>query len=248
MKKDFFKIKYLSKNEAIKNLFIGCAYYFVLAYIFFKSIPISLFSMIFSFYYLKKADVRMGEKVKISLREQFKEAIYALTSSISAGKSIERAFINSLDDLKMIYAEDELIISYWGEIVKKIAMNIPVEACLLDFAREADLEEIESFSSIFALSKRVGGNLVEIIKNSTAIINEKVDLTNELAVLVAKKQYEQRILAVIIPAMILMFNVFSPEFLSPLYTSLKGQVIMLASLIAYLFSKVIGEKIVDIKV
>ncbi len=248
MKKDFFKIKYLSKNEIIKNIFIGALYYFVLGYIFFRSLPISLCFMIFSFYYLKKADKRKGDELKIQLRGQFKEAIYALTSSISGGKSIERAFINSFVDLREIYEDDALIIYYWGEIVKKIEMNIPIEDCLLDFAKEAELEEISSFSSIFALSKKLGGNLVEIIKSSTATINEKIELTNELAVLVAKKQYEQRILAVIIPAMILLFNVFSPEFLAPLYGNLKGQVIMLFSLCAYLFSKVLGEKIVDIRV
>ncbi len=248
MKREFFKIKYLSNKEIVKYLSIGALYYFVLSFVFFRSFIVSIMSVVFSIYYLKKSDVKKGVTEKAKLRVQFKEAIYALTSSISGGKSIERAFISSLADLRRVYDEDALIIIYWTEIINKISINIAVEDALLDFARDSELDEIENFAQIFALSKRVGGNLVEIIKNSTCIINEKIELNNDLAVLVASKEYEQRILSFIIPAMIFFFNIFSPAFLSPLYGSLKGRFVMSLALMAYLFSTFIGERIVDIRV
>ncbi len=246
--KSKIKIKYLTKTEIAINFLYGIVWYFVLSYLFFKSLTISAICTGLVFYHLKKMDIEKKAQMDIELRKQFKEAIYALTSSLSSGSSVERAFIKSLDDISLVYGSDALIVKYWTEIVKKINMNVPLEQCLEEFAGQTDLEEVHSFVSIFKMGKKVGGNLVEIIKGATSTINEKIEVGNELAVLVTQKRYEQKVLSYIIPAMILFFNVFSPQFLKPLYGNIKGQLIMFVCLLTYLFSIKIGKKIVDIKV
>ncbi len=242
------KLRYLSKGEIVKYSIIGAAYYFVLTYLFFRSVSLSLISFSLFYIYLKKMDTRKKKDMDSQLRLEFKEAIYALSSSLGAGTSVERAFIKSYEDLNLVYGQNSYILTYWGELVKKISMNVPLEKCLEEMAEDSDLEEIKNFSSIFSIGKTRGGNLLEIIKNAVMTIGEKIDLNNELDVLIASKKYEQRILSFIIPSMILFFNLFSPTFLLPLYTSLKGRVIMLIAMIAYLMSIKIGEKIVDIRV
>lgn len=242
------RIRYLSKLEIIKYSLIGALYYFVLTYLFFHSYILSIISLILFYVYLIKMDQKKKDDMDMQLRVEFKEAIYALSSSLGAGTSVERAFIKSYEDLSLVYGESSYILPYWGDVVKKISMNVPLENCLEEMAKDSDLEEIQNFASIFSIGKSKGGNLLEVIKNAVMTIGEKIDLNNELDVLIASKKYEQKILSFIIPAMILFFNIFSPEFLLPLYTNLKGRVIMLIAMLAYLISIKIGEKIVNIRV
>lgn len=242
------RIRYLSKLEIIKYSLIGALYYFVLTYLFFHSYILSIISLLLFYVYLIKMDQKKKDDMDMQLRVEFKEAIYALSSSLGAGTSVERAFIKSYEDLSLVYGESSYILPYWGDVVKKISMNVPLENCLEEMAKDSDLEEIQNFASIFSIGKSKGGNLLEVIKNAVMTIGEKIDLNNELDVLIASKKYEQKILSFIIPAMILFFNIFSPEFLLPLYTNLKGKVIMLIAMLVYLISIKIGEKIVNIRV
>ncbi len=242
------KPKYLSRLEIIKFSIFGAFYYFVLTYLFFKSFIVSFLSILLLFIFLKRMDEKKKKDMDLQLRSEFKEAIYSLSSSLGSGTSVERAFIKSYEDLKLIYDDNSYILPYWESIVKKISINIPLERCLEEFAKEVDLEEIKNFASIFSIGKNKGGNLLEIIRNAVATIGEKIDLNNELDILIASKKYEQKILSFIIPAMILFFDIFSPSFLQPLYISLSGRVVMLIAMLGYLMSIKIGEKIVDIRV
>ncbi len=247
-KSNGIKFKNLTKIELLKNLFIGAFYCIVLSYLFFKSLIISAFSLAFVYFYIKKADKLKAEQNKDKLREEFKEAIYSLSAALSGGRSVENAFIISLEELKKLYSADEPIVLYWEEIIKKISMNVPIEKALSDFAASVNIEEIDNFVSIFSIAKHSGGNLIEMIKHTTSIINEKLELSKDLKVLVANKKYEQKILMLLIPAMILFFNIMSPALLSPLYQTLNGRIVMMFCLLLYIGSVSIGRKIVDIKV
>lgn len=136
----------------------------------------------------------------------------------------------------------------WQLIIKRISMNEPVESALMDFAQRADIEDIYNFVSVFVMAKRSGGDLVHIIKATTKIINEKIEIQKEIDVLITQKRFEQKILSYIIPGMILFFTVASPKFLEPLYTGFQGRAIMTVALGLYLISATMGKKIVRIEV
>lgn len=237
-----------SKRELMQHLLIGIAYYFAMGMIFFNHIVLALVACLLTVFYLKERKKEAVRRRKENLRNQFREGMYALASALSAGRSVEQAFVQSLQDLKLIYAEEADIIKEWKDICYKLTMNETVESAMTDFAERSGVEDIDSFNSVFVMAKRSGGNLIGIIGETSRLISEKMDIQKEIDILIVQKQYEQKILSYIIPGMILFFGLVSPDFLEPLYTTLLGRLIMILALLMYLVAGHIGKKIVAIEV
>lgn len=237
-----------SRTEKLKHLILGCMYFFAMGMIFFDHMLLACIACSLVFFYMKERKEDAIKKRKEILREQFKEGMYALGSALSAGRSVEQSYMQSLGDLKLIYKEDSDIIKEWQLICYKLSMNETVEAAMTDFSERACIEDIDNFHSVFVMAKRSGGNLIEIISETSKLINEKIEIQKEIDILIVQKQFEQKILSYIIPGMIVFFGMVSPDFLEPLYTTLSGRIIMVVALCMYLISNRIGKKIVTIEV
>ena len=73
-------------------------------------------------------------------------------------------------------------------------MNENIESILKDFAERSGIEEIQHFADVFGF-KRTGGNLVEIIRTTTRMISERIEIKQEIETSLAAKRQEQRILS-----------------------------------------------------
>ncbi len=244
---DYSKYNF-TRMELLKHLLMGMGYFFVMGMIFYQNIVLSLIAAMGTVLYIKEQRRRLARKRKEQLLLQFREAMYALGSSLSAGRSVEQAFMQSTNDLKIIFDDEMDIIVEWQLIVQKIGMNMPIEEALLDFAERADVEDIHNFVSVFVMGRRSGGDLIHIIKETSHLINEKIEIQKEIDILVTQKKFEQQILSYIIPGMILFFTVTSPNFLAPLYAGISGRSIMTLALVLYMISSRIGQRIVEIEV
>lgn len=239
----------MSINEKIKYGVMGIIIVFVFCILFYGNVVMgALVSGIGILYLPYKRKALIIERKKI-LKRQFKEGLYALSSSISVGKSIEQAFIEARNDLQIIYWDKETFIIQEFEIIaRKIAMNETIESALIDFAQRADDEDICNFTNVFLTAKRSGGNLVEIMKYTTATINEKIEIMDTIDVLITGKKYEQKILGLMVPLIIIYLHVFSSGFLDVMYETVTGKIAMTVALIVYLLSLIISKKVVEIEV
>lgn len=244
---DYSQCKW-TRGQLLLNCLKGCAVFFAIGMVFFRNFGLAGCSCGLVYLYIKERRSQAIAKRKSLLLDQFKEAMYALTSALSAGKSVEQAFLSSLKDLSSIYVEEEDIIIEWKTICHKLVMNESVEKAFLDFAQRSDLEDVDNFANVFIMAKKSGGNLVEIIEDTSQLISDKIEIQKEIDILIVQKQFEQKILSMIIPGMIIFFGVVSPEFLEPLYTTLSGRGIMVVALCMYLLAHLIGKKIVAIEV
>ncbi|MBC7959380.1 MAG: type II secretion system F family protein [Vallitaleaceae bacterium] len=235
--------------EKIKYGLMGMVVAFIFAMLFYGNVLIALLFSIGGIYYVPTKRKQLIVERKKKLKQQFKEALYALSSSISVGKSIESAFVDARNDLKVIYWDDQTYILQELEvIVRKIAMNETIESALSDFAIRAGDEDIQNFTNVFITAKRSGGNLVEVMKVTTSSINEKIEIMDAIEVLITGKKYEQRILGLLVPFIIVYLHLFSSGFMDVMYKTLLGKIAMTIALSAYVVSLVIGKKIVDIEV
>lgn len=239
----------LTTLEKIKYAFIGFLFIFLLSMLFYNNIFISIiFSMVGLLYpiYIKS---ELMNKRKSELKSQFKECIYTLSASLRTGKSIESALKETLNDMKILYTDSSTyIIRELEVIIRRIEMNEIIEDVLQDFAKRAEVEEITNFSDVFITAKRTGGDLISIINYTTSIINEKIEIQQEIEVLITSKQFEQRILTLLVPLIIVYLQVSSPGYLNVMYTTITGRILMTIALILYLFSYILGKKITEIEV
>ena len=239
----------MSINEKITWSLLAMAFLFGIGFIFYRSVIISLiFSLVGLFYpKLKKKDIIHERKNKLLL--QFKEALYALSSSLGAGKSVPIAFKDTYSDLKLLFDDnkDKFILNELQYIIRRIDRNETIEEALEDFARRSSLEDIETFADIFTSCTRTGGNLKEIIKNSSEMIGDKIEIKQEIEILVSGKKFEGKILSFVPIGLVLFLQLTAPEFMDPIFTGV-GRVVSTIALILIGIGNMWSNKIMKIEV
>ena len=81
-----------------------------------------------------------------------------------------------------------------------------------------------------------------------AIMTDKMAIRREIRTLTAQKQLEGRIISVMPILVIMGLNVFSPEYLEVLYTTVAGRLIMTAALGGIAASFFLTQKLLDIRI
>jgi tight adherence protein B len=187
----------MSFKERIGYTLLAAVAIYLVAFIFYQNYIISLVVSFAALLYPKIRNKDIIAKRKNELNLQFKDMLYSLSSSLSAGKSVEPSFKEVLKDLSIIDPDSNtFIIKEVEYIVRKIEMNETIEAALEDFAARSHIEDIENFVDVFQTSKRAGGNIVEIIKNTSNIISDKIEVKEEIDTLLASRKFEQKVLAI----------------------------------------------------
>lgn len=218
-------------------------------YVFYRSTILSLLLIPFAFIYPRIKTKDIIDKRKIELNLQFREALYSLASSLSAGKSIEIAFKDAQKELSIQYPNaDAYIIIELEQINKRVEMNETIEGALADFASRSHMEDIMNFTDVFSICKRTGGNLVQVVKNSAEIISEKIDVKQEINILLTEKRLEHKLLNLMPVLIVLMLSSSAEEFMAPVFSEPIGRIAMTFSLMLFAAAYFISRKIMNIEV
>lgn len=220
----------------------------VIGYFFYKSwIAFGVLSLFMPFFFRwrKKGYVK---RRKWELTLAFREAVGMVSGNLQAGNSIENAFRRTHGDLTQLYGKDADISLEFLAIGRGLDRNMLLENLLMDFGNRSGVEDIKEFADIFAVAKRSGGNLREIIADTAETISAKTEMKRELRILISEKQFEQKIMCVI-PFFILSYiGMTSPGYFNMLYHNLRGIGIMSACLTAYAAALWWGMKITEIEI
>ncbi len=239
----------MTHKEKYLYILIASGVIFVIAYIFYRSILLSIIMMPLAILYPKRRTQEIINQRKQKLTIQFKDALYSLSSSVSAGKSIEIAFKDTVKDLLILYPDSNtMIINEMQYIVRRIEMNEPVEVALNDFANRSHIEDIQNFADVFQTCKRSGGNLVQVIKNTSEIIQEKISIRQEIDTMLAEKKFEQKVLMVMPIAMILLLSTSAKDFMEPVFTEPMGRLVMTFAIFLMGIAYYISKKMMEIEI
>lgn len=237
----------LSRREWLLAAAKGTLLSGVAAYTFYHSIiawgtlfPLGLLFPLYERQQLKKRRLE-------HLAWEFQECARLLAASLSAGYSIENAFANSTKELMLLYGKEGLMLPEMRRMDAQIRNNHSAEAVLTEFAKRSGVEDIRNFAQVFQAARRSGGQLAEILRNTSEILHEKARLKEELRTLTAAKQFEQRIMNLIPFFLIWYLNLTSPGFLDLMYETIPGNIVMTVCLGIYLAAFAMAEKILDFK-
>jgi tight adherence protein B len=221
----------------------------MIAFIFYKDILLAFLLSTSCFYFLRIRRRQLLLRRKSELNDQFKQALFSLSSSLSAGRSFENSIIETVQDLQMLYANPQTyIIVEFNIIVQKLRNGENVETALRQFSERADMDDIRNFSDVLSICKRSGGNLVEVIRRTAAMIGEKIELQQDISLLVAQKRFESRILSFAPLIIVALLSFSSPDYMLPLYEGIIGHLIMTVALILLFLCFTLTNKIMDIQV
>ncbi len=243
---DDYKWPEKEKRKCILFLF---SILFVGSYIFYGNILISIMIGSLSLKgYILFQDVYI-KKRRALLVEEFKDALYIISSSINGGNTMLQAMKDSCQGLQLIYPEHSYIAKEFNFILKRVEeAGESMDIAFSEFAKRSGVEDIIDFVEIYNLTQRMGGDLSSMIEKTWNIIIEKINIKKEIDVLVSQKKYEGLIL-VAMPFIIILFITFvSPGYFEKMYTTVTGRIGMTIGLLVIGIAYKWSEKIMQIHI
>lgn len=166
------------------------------------------------------------DRRRSALSSHFKQALYSLSSSLAAGRSVENGFREAAQDLRMLYPDgDNDMIRELNIITTRLDYGQPIEEALQDFSNRTANEDIGNFADVFITCKRTGGDLIEVVRKTSSVIGEKLDIQQDIAVMISQKKFESNAL-IATPFIFLIFlNVAAGDFMKPMYGNPLGIIV-----------------------
>jgi len=209
----------LSAKQFTVSAIIGGGLVGTGAYLFYHSAVISFLFAITGLLAprFRRQSLKLQRQERLKL--QFKEALFSLNSTLAAGRSLENAFQSALDDLQLLYPDPRTDLLRELQIIcYRLSNAEPLEYALIDFARRAGVDEIDQFARAISIGKRSGGDLIEIVRRSTVLIGEKLEVQQEIALLIAQKKFEAKIMMVVPFFFLAFLSLAAPDYMTPLYS------------------------------
>lgn len=231
------------KGELFETILLSAGATGVLAFFFYRSlwavVPLSGVGVLCFCSLRRKKQQRLQEE----LVAQFRESILAVATSLQAGYSAENAFMDCYQDMALLYGEGSLICGELKLMKRGLCLNIPLEELLEDFAVRSGCEEVEQFAQVFGLAKRNGGNMSQVIRSAASLIGKRVELRQEMRVLLGGRRMELDIMRGMPFGILLYVGLGNPGYFDPLYHNLQGIAVMSGCLLAYLLACFLGEEV-----
>ena len=244
-----YSVYYMKPAEYLMYLLLAAAALFALGYVFYRSVILSALVALLAFRFpaIRTKQIIASRRQKLTL--QFKDMLYSLSSALSAGNSVERSMDIVLEDMERQYVNpNTAIIQELELMVSKLSLNQNIEDLLLDLSNRSGIDDIRTFANIFEISKRTGGNLIQIIRQTSDVISQKIETKVEIDTMLAEKKMEQKVLAVMPILLMFLLTQTTGDFMAPLFNSIGGRIVSTFALALIFVGYLWGLKLTDITV
>lgn len=204
------------------------------AYLFFRSVWSLVFLIPFYLLNFRRVKQMWKQQKRQEFAVQFRDGLQCLLASLEAGYSIENSFVNAADDLLVMFSADAPIVRQFVQIRSQLSNGANIEELVLAMGEDSGVEDVRNFASIFVTAKRTGGDLIGVIRSTAATLYQKQEIQREIATVLLAKQVEVNVMKAMPYGMLIYFQLFSPEFLKPLYTGVTGRIVMLIVFALYI--------------
>ncbi len=235
-------------RKRIPILLKGCLLVLIFSWLFYDSPYAAVFLSPFLWFWIRECMIAERQKEEENFQKMFKEWILLLSSSLSAGYSVENAMSQSYRELQMMFPKGGIMVDELREMLAKAENNERPEALLEDLARRHPSEEVVSFVEVFCTARASGGSLNAVIQSTAVQMAEIMDTRREIATLLASKVYEQKIMTVMPAAVLLYVRLGSGEFLEGLYHNPAGILVATICLAIYFAAYLLGKRMVRFEI
>ncbi len=188
-------------------------------------------------------------KQKTQLLQEFRDFLYSLSTSFSTGRHLREGIFEAGDYLMDIYGQEGLMageVAYMKKAIEEAGQS--EKDVFSDFAVRSDLEDIRTFSEVYAACRETGGDMVSAVNKAARLLSEKIQLEMEIKTLLSQKRFEGRMIASMPFVMIIFLLIMSPDYLQVLYDTPAGRCVMTAALVLNVFAYIWMERMTNVEV
>ncbi|MFY9910263.1 MAG: type II secretion system F family protein [Candidatus Sulfotelmatobacter sp.] len=176
------------------------------------------------------------------IEELFPEAIDTLARAVRAGHAFTTA-------LEMISNEiTEPLATEFRKLFEEQKFGMPVRDALMNLTERVPLVDIKFFVTAVMLQRETGGNLAEILDNLSYVIRERFKIQRQVRVHTAQGRLTMALLMAMPPVVVVVLELFSPDFVRPLFYDPIGHFLVVVSIALQTIGYFVIRKIIKIQV
>jgi tight adherence protein B len=189
-------------------------------------------------FFLKKS----LERQRKLFAEQLPDNLQVLASALRAGHS----FIGALS--VVVNDAPEPARSEFQRVVADEQLGVPIDNALRVVVERMKSRELEQVALVGALQRETGGNTAEVLDQVTDTIRERFELQRTVQTLTAQGRMSRWVLTALPLFLLLVITVINPGYMSIMYDSTGGRVVLIMSGISVIAGSFVIKRIVNIKV
>ncbi len=214
------------------------------AWLFFDFSPAAIGLLGYLPFAVREAWKEQKQKEKWEINLAFKDALICLENSLLIGYSPENSLRETVKELKRLYDDSHPICLAFRKMVKQVELGLSMEQAFLEYGTESGIADIRQLAEVFSVVKRTGGNLGLVLRQTSGVLQGKIELKRDLRTTIAAKRLEFQIMCLVPYGILLYLKLCAPSMCEPLYHSGVGIVFMWVVFLVYLGTKFWGERII----
>lgn len=223
----------------VKQVMIGSLLGILVGHIFFMNILLTIFFGIVGGVLSFFKQVNDEEQIMFD----FKEFLSCVYGEILVGHSFRNGVSTSIElyDFKHKKLEKALM-----TLNTRVQSGISEKDAWLSLSEMMKDDYISKFSQTLCATYDYSGNVSYIIKTTIMEISDAIDIALEVKVLIASKRLEFYIMMSLPLILLGVLNTSQYNYMSILYESVLGRLVMGGVLMMMMFAYLIGKKLIDI--
>ncbi|HCU08173.1 MAG TPA: hypothetical protein DF480_04290 [Clostridiales bacterium] len=242
-----YRIYDLSQKEKLNYYLLAFFVLFSVGMLFYRSPLFALLCLPGAIPCEKLWAARKARMRRDVLLEGFRDALYAISAAIAAGRQMPEAIADAAEQVRFAYGSSAPIAAELNRIAALYeGSHGSIEALLIDFGSRSGLEEIQQFAGVCQICRRSGGDLEAVALTSANLILDRIRFRREVQMLTAQKKLDI-VFLISMPLLILLFlNLTAPDYLAILYAGLPGRCIMTACLLTIAAALGWGLRLIEV--
>lgn len=230
-------------KQSLKNGLI----FSIPSYLLYKSFLISIivFAVMFGIRFFNRRFYERIERKKVMT--EFYDFLTCLTAQFNYSGNFFNSFKNATFDYNKIYGENRMSRTL-KQAINMASVSKENHNYLHYVKNSFEAEEVSDFINSTIICMSMGNSMAENIMNSTTLIKEKIELEQTIEVMITEKKSEQGIVSMMPFLIIAIFLLTANEYISMMYVSFTGRLVMSVAGILFLIQRTVSRRIMDIEV
>jgi len=184
---------------------------------------------------------KKGQRMK-AFSEEFPDALDLLVSALRAGLSFSAAM--------QIVAEEspEPVRGEFAVAVEEQSLGLEFRETMMNLTRRVDSLDLRFFVTAVILQRDTGGNLAEILENTSKLIRDRFRILGDIKTFTAQGRLTGGILLCLPLGISLFMFVMTPDYFKPMIENETGRIALYFAGFLQVLGSLIIRKIVAIKV
>lgn len=165
---------------------------------------------------------RVSSRAKL-FENQFLDALALATRSLRAGYSLPAPFRLIVEEM------DPPVSTVFSEICQQAELGVSLEDAMRRAALTTNSDDFRLFASAMIIQLRSGGNVADLMDRLTVVTRIRLKIHRRVRILTAQTQFSKKLLLALPFFLFFMLNVLDPDYMSLLYTTAPGKMMLVVS-------------------